>query len=140
MAMPASASTRSVRRSKLAGSPAISSRPPPAAIFAELLGGPSRGFLEIRPVDPSGAPAQKYLVDSFVLETRWPGLLVTERTMAALHAEGVRRFDLSIGNQDYQRRFGAGERLAYCWQRHNCAQAPQHGSGRIGRSVLALHF
>lgn len=36
-----------------------------------------------------------------------PGLLVTERTMAALHAEGVRRFDLSIGNQDYKRRFGA---------------------------------
>ena len=36
-----------------------------------------------------------------------PGLLVTERTMSALHAEGVRRFDLSIGNQDYKRRFGA---------------------------------
>ncbi|WLB55349.1 GNAT family N-acetyltransferase [Bradyrhizobium sp. 521_C7_N1_3] len=36
-----------------------------------------------------------------------PGLLVTERTMAELHAEGVRRFDLSIGNQDYKRRFGA---------------------------------
>ncbi|MGY8634371.1 GNAT family N-acetyltransferase [Bradyrhizobium sp. 14AA] len=36
-----------------------------------------------------------------------PGLLVTERTMAALHADGVRRFDLSIGNQDYKRRFGA---------------------------------
>lgn len=36
-----------------------------------------------------------------------PGLLVTERTMAALHAAGVRRFDLSIGNQNYKRRFGA---------------------------------
>jgi len=36
-----------------------------------------------------------------------PGLLVTERTIAALHAEGVRRFDLSIGNHDYKRRFGA---------------------------------
>jgi CelD/BcsL family acetyltransferase involved in cellulose biosynthesis len=36
-----------------------------------------------------------------------PGLLVTERTMAALHAQGVRRFDLSIGNRDYKRRFGA---------------------------------
>lgn len=36
-----------------------------------------------------------------------PGLLVAERTMAALHAAGVRRFDLSIGNQDYKRRFGA---------------------------------
>ncbi|KYK47804.1 cellulose biosynthesis protein CelD [Bradyrhizobium liaoningense] len=36
-----------------------------------------------------------------------PGLLVIERTMAALHAQGVRRFDLSIGNLDYKRRFGA---------------------------------
>jgi CelD/BcsL family acetyltransferase involved in cellulose biosynthesis len=36
-----------------------------------------------------------------------PGLLVTERTMAALHQRGVRRFDLSIGNHDYKRRFGA---------------------------------
>ncbi|WP_183709312.1 GNAT family N-acetyltransferase [Bradyrhizobium sp. ERR14] len=36
-----------------------------------------------------------------------PGLLVAERTMAAMHAAGVRRFDLSIGNQDYKRRFGA---------------------------------
>ncbi|WP_342737881.1 GNAT family N-acetyltransferase [Bradyrhizobium sp. B117] len=36
-----------------------------------------------------------------------PGLLITERTMAALHAQGVRRFDLSIGNHDYKRRFGA---------------------------------
>lgn len=42
---------------------------------------------------------------------RWancsPGLLVVERTMAALHGRGVRRFDLSIGNYDYKRRFGA---------------------------------
>ncbi len=36
-----------------------------------------------------------------------PGLLVTERTIAALHAQGVRRFDLGIGNQYYKRRFGA---------------------------------
>ncbi len=36
-----------------------------------------------------------------------PGLLVTERTMAALHQQGVRRFDLSVGNHDYKRRFGA---------------------------------
>ena len=36
-----------------------------------------------------------------------PGRLIIERTMAALHAQGVRRFDLSIGNQDYKRRFNA---------------------------------
>jgi CelD/BcsL family acetyltransferase involved in cellulose biosynthesis len=42
---------------------------------------------------------------------RWaacsPGLLVVERTMAALHLKGIREFDLSIGNYDYKRRFGA---------------------------------
>jgi CelD/BcsL family acetyltransferase involved in cellulose biosynthesis len=36
-----------------------------------------------------------------------PGLLVIERTMAALHQQGVRRFDLSVGNYEYKRRFGA---------------------------------
>ncbi|MBV9459027.1 MAG: GNAT family N-acetyltransferase [Bradyrhizobium sp.] len=36
-----------------------------------------------------------------------PGLLCVERTMAALHERGVRNFDLSIGNYDYKRRFGA---------------------------------
>jgi CelD/BcsL family acetyltransferase involved in cellulose biosynthesis len=36
-----------------------------------------------------------------------PGLLCVERTMAALHEQGVRKFDLSIGNYDYKRRFGA---------------------------------
>ena len=36
-----------------------------------------------------------------------PGLLCVEQTMAALHQQGVRNFDLSIGNYDYKRRFGA---------------------------------
>ena len=35
-----------------------------------------------------------------------PGRLVIERTMAALHREGVREFDFSVGNYDYKRRFG----------------------------------
>ena len=35
-----------------------------------------------------------------------PGRLVIERTMAALHADGVREFDFSIGNYSYKRRFG----------------------------------
>lgn len=41
---------------------------------------------------------------------RWtncsPGRLIIERTMAALHAQGCRAFDFSIGNYDYKRRFG----------------------------------
>jgi CelD/BcsL family acetyltransferase involved in cellulose biosynthesis len=41
---------------------------------------------------------------------RWsncsPGRLIIERTMAALHKDGVRDFDFSIGNYAYKRRFG----------------------------------
>lgn len=41
---------------------------------------------------------------------RWancsPGRLIIERTMAALHSDGVREFDFSIGNYAYKRRFG----------------------------------
>jgi CelD/BcsL family acetyltransferase involved in cellulose biosynthesis len=35
-----------------------------------------------------------------------PGRLVIERTMAALHRDGVRQFDFSVGNYAYKRRFG----------------------------------
>ncbi len=35
-----------------------------------------------------------------------PGRLIIERTMAALHMDGVRSFDFSIGNYAYKRRFG----------------------------------
>lgn len=40
-----------------------------------------------------------------------PGRLVIDRTMAALHGDGVREFDFSIGNYAYKRRFGV-ERVA----------------------------
>jgi CelD/BcsL family acetyltransferase involved in cellulose biosynthesis len=36
-----------------------------------------------------------------------PGRLIVERTMAALHKDGVREFDFSVGNYAYKRRFGA---------------------------------
>jgi len=36
-----------------------------------------------------------------------PGRLVIDRTMAALHSQGVREFDFSVGDYDYKRRFGA---------------------------------
>jgi CelD/BcsL family acetyltransferase involved in cellulose biosynthesis len=35
-----------------------------------------------------------------------PGLLVIERTMQALHADGVRSFDFGTGNYAYKRKFG----------------------------------
>jgi CelD/BcsL family acetyltransferase involved in cellulose biosynthesis len=35
-----------------------------------------------------------------------PGRLIIERTMAALHRDGVREFDFSVGNYAHKRRFG----------------------------------
>ncbi|XSC45003.1 GNAT family N-acetyltransferase [Bradyrhizobium sp. RDT10] len=35
-----------------------------------------------------------------------PGRLIIERSMAALHRDGVREFDFSVGNYAYKRRFG----------------------------------
>jgi CelD/BcsL family acetyltransferase involved in cellulose biosynthesis len=40
-----------------------------------------------------------------------PGRLIIERTMAALHEDGIRQFDFSIGNYAYKRRFGV-QRIA----------------------------
>jgi len=34
------------------------------------------------------------------------GRLIIERTMAALHKDGVRKFDFSVVNYAYKRRFG----------------------------------
>ncbi|MFK4510569.1 GNAT family N-acetyltransferase [Bradyrhizobium daqingense] len=79
-----------------------------------------------------------------------PGLLVIERTMAALHAKGVRRFDLSIGNQDYKRRFGATRvpltdvsvalswrGLPYAWRDHAAQGLRRHpGLAAIAAPVL----
>src|SRR5258708_25463781 len=58
--------------------------------------------------------------------TRWsncsPSRLIIERTMAVLHKDGVRQFDLSIGNYAFKRRFGAApfplthSTLAPTWQ------------------------
>jgi CelD/BcsL family acetyltransferase involved in cellulose biosynthesis len=36
-----------------------------------------------------------------------PSRLIIERTMAALHQQGIRHFDLSVGNYAFKRRFGA---------------------------------
>lgn len=49
-------------------------------VFAELLGGPAAGFFEITPIDGEAASARapRYLSDTFVLETAWPGLRLTD--------------------------------------------------------------
>ncbi len=51
------------------------------------------------------------LIRSSLGSERWlkysPGVLLIDQTMAALHADGVREFDFSIGEYDYKRRLGA---------------------------------
>ena len=49
-----------------------------AAIFAELLGGPSAGRFSVRPLDGNGEPAQSYVDDSLVLRTQWSHMSVTD--------------------------------------------------------------
>ncbi|MCC7292929.1 MAG: trehalose-phosphatase [Phycisphaerales bacterium] len=49
-----------------------------AAVFAELLGGPTAGFFDVRPAGPAPAPKQSYESDTFILRTEWPGLSVTD--------------------------------------------------------------
>ena len=46
-----------------------------------------------------------------------PGRLIIERTMAALHRDGVREFDFCVGNYAYKRRFGVDAAAAGRYQR-----------------------
>jgi trehalose-phosphatase len=52
--------------------------PGSAAVFADLLGGPSAGHFSIRPQRDALPLGQRYLPGTMTLETRWPGLLVTD--------------------------------------------------------------
>lgn len=49
-----------------------------AALFAELVGGPTAGYFEIAPVDAQRKPRQCYMADTFVLRTEWPSITLTD--------------------------------------------------------------
>jgi CelD/BcsL family acetyltransferase involved in cellulose biosynthesis len=85
--------------------------------------------------------------------TRWspcsPSRLIIERTMAALHRDDVRQFDLSIGNYAFKRRFGAAplpltdvsvalgwRGLPYAWRDHAVRELRRHPwlAAQIGRA------
>jgi trehalose 6-phosphate phosphatase len=52
--------------------------PDSAAVFADLLGGPSAGHFSVTP-ERGGLPlGQRYLAGTMIVETRWSGLLVTD--------------------------------------------------------------
>ena len=71
-----------------------------------------------------------------------PGRLIIDRTIAALHKEGVREFDFSVGDYDYKRRFGAtqfalvdiGAALSWRGWPYACATAPCANYAAIPRS------
>jgi trehalose-phosphatase len=48
------------------------------SLFAQLLGGPSAGFFSIQPTDGRNPLGQRYVGDTMVLETSWPGATVTD--------------------------------------------------------------
>jgi trehalose 6-phosphate phosphatase len=52
--------------------------PGSAPVFADLLGGPSAGFFSVRPERDFLPLGQRYVPGTMTLETRWPGLLVTD--------------------------------------------------------------
>lgn len=49
-----------------------------AAVFAEILGGPTAGFFEIAPASPQSQPCQAFVGNSFVLQTTWDGLTIID--------------------------------------------------------------
>ena len=49
-----------------------------SALFAELLGGPTAGHFEVGPINGAPPISQRYLGDTLLLETRWPGFTVVD--------------------------------------------------------------
>jgi CelD/BcsL family acetyltransferase involved in cellulose biosynthesis len=86
-----------VRRGLPSGYVVVSTLTCDEAAVATMLGLRQDGYFVVLRISNAGA--------------RWshcsPSKLVVERTMAALHEQGVRRFDLSVGNYAFKRRFGA---------------------------------
>jgi CelD/BcsL family acetyltransferase involved in cellulose biosynthesis len=86
-----------VRRGLAGGYAIVSALTCDEAIVATMLGIRQDDYFVVLRISNAGTP--------------WahcsPSKLVVERTMAALHALGVRRFDLSVGNYAFKRRFGA---------------------------------
>jgi trehalose-phosphatase len=53
--------------------------PDSSAVFADLLGGPTAGRFTVTPADRDGLPlGQRYRSGTMTVETRWPGLTVTD--------------------------------------------------------------
>ena len=49
-----------------------------AAVFAELVGGPTAGYFAVRPAGENGRPTQRYDGATLTCRTEWPSLVVTD--------------------------------------------------------------
>jgi trehalose-phosphatase len=49
-----------------------------AALFADLLGGPSRGFFDVAAADGAPPTGQRYVDSTLIVETSWPTFKVTD--------------------------------------------------------------
>jgi len=96
-----------------------------SAVFAELLGGPSAGFFEIRAAASVRPIEQRYLGHSMLLETRWPGFTVTDY----LDAAGGRAFQRP-GRTDLIRAVAGRGRVEVTF-------APRLDFGRIATRLFA---
>lgn len=96
------------------------------AVFSELLGGPTAGYFEVRPADARVEPrGQQYLGRTLVLETRWPGLTVTDY----LDCSGGRAFQRA-GRTDLIRVISGSGRVRITF-------APRLDFGRMETSLRA---
>lgn len=49
-----------------------------SAVFADLLGGPTAGYFQVRAAGYERPLGQSYVGDTFILQTQWPGFTVTD--------------------------------------------------------------
>jgi trehalose-phosphatase len=96
------------------------------ALFAELLGGPAAGHFTVAPLDGERPRGQRWLGDSFVLETRWDRFRVVD----FLDASGGRP-QLRSGRTDLVRRVEGRGRV-------RVELAPRLDFGRIPTRLRAL--
>jgi len=96
------------------------------ATFAELLGGPTAGYFEVKSADAAQPQRQRYVTDTFVLETQWPGLTVTDY----LDCGGGRAFQRA-GRTDLVRVISGRGRVALTF-------APRLDFGRMQTRIRVL--
>jgi len=97
-----------------------------AAIFAELLGGPTAGYFEVRPPGEAAPQSHQYVDDTLVLETRW----ATMRVIDYMDCTGGRAFQRA-GRTDLLRVIEGRGRVCITF-------APRLDFGRVGTALRAV--